>query len=204
MGRSKSEPRLCGAKTRSGGSCRAYAARNARNGRCRLHGGKAAEAQRANSNKLRTRRKDDRSAQRDHLDKAGGDDPPPYSSAVLPGESSLFDALPVGSVDDELKLCRLRLSRAAAAEAKLIASGETEGLSRIQDEINRITARIERFESRRSQLIALASAAVATGAVGGDMADDPRQVAEAIRTALAEIDAVTAPGDERSDDDADA
>ena len=40
--------------------------------------------------------------------------PPLYSAAVLASEASLFAALPVGSVDEELKLCRLRLGRAAA------------------------------------------------------------------------------------------
>ncbi|TDJ43981.1 MAG: hypothetical protein E2O52_09415, partial [Gammaproteobacteria bacterium] len=103
MGGSKSEPRLCGAKTRSGGTCRAPAMRKARNGRCWMHGGKSPVP--------------DKTA--------------PYTGAVLPGEAALFAALPVGTVDDELKLCRLRLGRAAMAEAKLIASGESEGLARI-------------------------------------------------------------------------
>lgn len=184
MGRSKSEPRLCGAPTRSGGTCRATAMRLARNGRCRLHGGKSSIGETPK----------------------GSEQPPPapYTTAVLPDETSLFAALPVGTVDDELKLCRLRLGRAAAAEAKLIASGESEGLSRIQDEINRITTRIDRFENRRAQLLALAAAATAAGLAPDDTLDDPNALARAIRAALEQIELVTAPDDDNSDPDADA
>ncbi len=176
MGGSKSEPRLCGAKTRSGGTCRAPAMRQACNGRCRMHGGNLSLHEQ----------------------------PAPYTGAVLPSEAALFAALPVGSVDDELKLCRLRLGRAAVAEAKLIASGESEGLTRIQDEINRITTRIDRFESRRAQLLALAAAAAAAGIAPNEMPDDPHAQARVIRAALDEIESVTAPDGDDSDADADA
>lgn len=150
--------------------------RNARNGRCRLHGGKSTFEEK----------------------------PAPYAEAVLPSEVSLFAALPVGTVDDELKLCRLRLGRAAAAEAKLIASGESEGLSRIQDEINRITTRIDRFENRRAQLLTLAAAAVAAGMAYDDTLNDPNALACAIRAALDEIELVTAPDGDSSDSDVNA
>ena len=176
MSRSKSELRLCGAPTRTGGSCRAFAMRMAQNGRCRLHGGTL-------SANLK---------------------PVPYEDAVLPNEVPLFAVLPVGTVDDELKLCRLRLGRAAAAEAKLIASGESDGLARIQDEINRITTRIDRFESRRAQLMTLAAAAAAAGVAPEDTADDPHALASAIRAALVDIEMATAPNDDNSDTDADA
>lgn len=122
--------------------------------------------------------------------------PAPYTGAVLPGEAALFAALPVGTVDGELKLCRLRLGRAAVAEAKLIASGESEGLTRIQDEINRITTWINRFENRRAQLLALAAAGIAP--------DDPHALARVIRAALDEIESVTAPDRDEPDADADA
>lgn len=148
--------------------------RNARNGRCRLHGGNSSFEEK----------------------------PAPYTEAVLPSEVSLFAVLPVGTVDDELKLCRLRLGRAAAAEAKLIASGESEGLTRIQDEINRITTRIDRFENRRAQLLALAAAAA--GMAPDDTLDDPNALARAIRAALDEIELVTAPDGDRSDGDVNA
>jgi hypothetical protein len=133
-----------------------------------------------------------------------GQQPAPYTEAVLPGESSLFAALPVGTVDGELRLCRLRLGRAAAAEASLIASGETEGLTRIQDEINRITTRIDRLENRRAQLLALAAAAAAAGIAPDDSPDDPHSLARAIRAALDEIESATAPDGDSSDGDADA
>lgn len=149
--------------------------RMATNGRCRLHGGKSSvKTQQAL-----------------------------YAAAVLPNEISLFAALPVGSVDEELKLCRLRLERAAAAEAKLLASGDSAGLTRVQDEINRITTRIDRFEYRRSQLLALAAAAAAAGLAPDDEHDDPHALARAIRAALAEIETATAPNDDSSGDDAD-
>lgn len=128
----------------------------------------------------------------------------PYTGAVLPGEAALFAALPVGTVDDELKLCRLRLGRAAMAEAKLIASGESEGLARIQDEINRITTRIDRFENRRTQLLVLAAAAAAAGIAPDGTPDDPHARDRVIRAALDEIESVTAVDGDDSDADADA
>ncbi len=110
----------------------------------------------------------------------------------------------MGSVDEELKLCRLRLGRAAAAEAQLIARGESDGLSRIQDEINRITMRIDRLESRRAQLLALATATAAAGTAPDEKAGDPQVLARAIRAALDEIESVTAPKSDSSDGDSDA
>ena len=112
--------------------------------------------------------------------------------------------MPVGTVDDELRLCRLRLGRAAAAEAKLIANGESDGLTRIEDEINRITTRIDRLENRRAQLLALAAAAAAAGIAPDNTPGDPHELARAIRAALDEIESVTAPDGDSSDGDADA
>ncbi len=177
--------------------------RNARNGRCRLHGGKSSVEKKPKAVKRPPRR---------GTTKAGGPEPKSlrnpksalYDGAVLPSEASLFAALPVGTVDDELRLCRLRLGRAAAAEAKLIADGESEGLTRIQDEINRITTRIDRFENRRAQLMASAAAAAAAGVAADDSPVDPLAMARAIRAALDEIESVTAPDGDSSDADADA
>lgn len=139
-----------------------------------------------------------------HANLAGEQPPAPYSRAVLPGEFALFAALPVGTVDDELRLYRLRLARAAAAEAKLLANGETDGLTRVQDEINRITMRIDRLENRRAQLLKLATAAATAGRDADDKADDPQAFARAIRAALDEIEAVTAANGDDPDSDADA
>ncbi len=202
MGSSKSDPRLCGAPTRTGGTYRASAMRKARDGRCRLHGGSSPEDKRAKTTK-KSAAHDPATAEVPGANPNSGVKTAPYTQAVLPNEASLFATLPVGSVDDELKLCRLRLSRAAAAEAKLIARGESEGLSRIQDEINRITTRIDRFENRRAQLLALATAAAAAGITPDDALDDPHEVARAIRTALDAIEAATAPDDDDSGGDAD-
>ena len=198
MGDSKSEPRLCGAETRSGSACRAPAMRNAKNGRCRLHGGNSSAEEKA---KATDRLRRARMAKAQHNGSSAGRDqqPTPYTRAVLPSELLLFAALPVGSVDGELKLCRLRLERAAVAEAELIASGESDGLARIQDEINRITTRIERFENRRAQLQMIAAAAAASGMAPDDTSDDPHALARAVRAALDEIESLTAP-----DGDADA
>ena len=202
MGDSKSVPRLCGATTRSGGACRASAMRNAGNGRCRWHGGTSS----VDIPPAKSKRQFSRSKPLADLGVSGSSAssiPPLYSAAVLASEASLFAALPVGSVDEELKLCRLRLGRAAAAEAQLIAKGESDGLSRIQDEINRITTRIDRLESRRAQLLALATAAATAGMAPDDKAGDPQALARAIRAALDEIESVTAPDADRSDGDAD-
>ncbi len=203
MGSSKSEPRRCGAAMRSGGTCRASAMRNAVNGRCRLHGGKSSVDKKPKAANGTPRR---------GTTKVGGPEPESlrkpnsalYIGAVLPSEASLYAALPVGTVDDELKLCRLRLGRAAAAEAKLIADSESEGLTRIQDEINRITTRIDRLENRRAQLVASAAAAAEAGIATDDKTVDPHALARAIRAALDEIELVTAPDGASSDTDADA
>ena len=203
MGNSKSEPRLCGAATRSGGTCRASAMRNARNGRCWLHGGKSS-AEKILKVAKQAPRPGKTDAGAAPTQSVPGRQPAPYSGAVLPGESTLFATLPVGTVDDELRLCRLRLGRAAAAEAKLIANGESDGLTRIQDEINRITTRIDRLENRRAQLLALAAAAAAAGIAPDNTPGDPHELARAIRAALDEIESVTAPDGDSSDGDADA
>ena len=97
MGSSKSEPRLCGAATRSGGTCRASAMRNAVNGRCRLHGGKSSVDKKPKAANGTPRR---------GTTKVGGPEPESlrkpnsalYIGAVLPSEASLYAALPVGTV----------------------------------------------------------------------------------------------------------
>lgn len=124
-----------------------------------------------------------------------------YAQAVLPDETHLYSALPVGKVDDELRLCRLRLSRAATAEARLIASGESEGLIRIQDEINRITTTIDRLESRRAQLAKTAAESADTGVEGAG--DDPKALDRTIDAVLDDIESLTAPAAETPDGDAD-
>ncbi len=203
MGSSNSESRLCGALTRSGGTCHAFAMRNASNGRCWWHGGKSSVEEKSTASQ-RTPRRSKTASDGTNAKPARDQQRAPYSRAVLPGEAALFAALPVGTVDDELRLYRLRLDRAAAAEAKLIGGGETDGLTRVQDEINRITMRIDRLENRRAQLLKLATVAAAAGLAADDKGDDPHALARAIRAALDEIEAVTAPNGNGSDSDADA
>jgi len=79
----------CGARTRAGGSCKAPAMGN---GRCRVHGGKSTgpKDQAANTNAV----------------KHGF-----YSSALQPEERALYERVQVGSLDDEIKLARVKLHR---------------------------------------------------------------------------------------------
>lgn len=82
----------CGAKTRSGEPCKTPAMEN---GRCRMHGGKAGKTH----------------AKNQHATKHGI-----YGRVLTDEEKDLWDSVELGRVDDELKLCRLRLMRAIRAE----------------------------------------------------------------------------------------
>lgn len=77
----------CGAKTRSGQSCQAQAMPN---GRCRMHGGKATETHAGNTNAL----------------KHGF-----YSDALTGDERVLYERAQVGTLDDEIRLARVKLHR---------------------------------------------------------------------------------------------
>ena len=82
-------PNHCGAKTRAGGECKAPAMGN---GRCRVHGGKSTgpKDQSGNTNAV----------------KHGF-----YSNALLPDERELYERAEVGSLDDEIRLARVKLFR---------------------------------------------------------------------------------------------
>lgn len=82
-------PNQCGAKTRAGGVCKAPAMGN---GRCRVHGGKSTgpKDQIGNTNAV----------------KHGF-----YSDALLPEERTLYERAEVGSLDDEIRLARVKLHR---------------------------------------------------------------------------------------------
>jgi hypothetical protein len=82
-------PNQCGAKTRAGGVCKAPAMGN---GRCRVHGGKSTgpKDQKGNTNAV----------------KHGF-----YSDALLPEEKLLYERAEVGSLDDEIRLARVKLHR---------------------------------------------------------------------------------------------
>ncbi|MGE8367012.1 HGGxSTG domain-containing protein [Cupriavidus sp.] len=92
----------CGAKTRSGKPCQAQAMPN---GRCRMHGGKAQQTHAGNQNA------------RTHGI---------YSRVLSDEESELWDQVELGKVDDELRLCRLRLMRAIRAETEALNQPELE------------------------------------------------------------------------------
>lgn len=139
----------CGAKTRSGGRCKSLPMAN---GRCRLHGGKS------------TGPKDCRGNQ--NARKHGI-----YGSHLTPEERAQFDAIELGAVDQELRLARIRLARALAAEEA--ANGEPEVLEVVENEgggeytparseksrvrdysalIDRLMSRIESLERTRKLL----------------------------------------------------
>lgn len=82
-------PKQCGAKTRAGGTCKAPAMPN---GRCRVHGGASTgpRNQRGNTNAV----------------KHGF-----YSDALQPEERELYERVEIGSLDDELRLARVKLHR---------------------------------------------------------------------------------------------
>ena len=150
--------RLCGAKTRSGSPCQSKAMTN---GRCRMHGGKATVTHKNNKNAV----------------KAGNI----YSQYFTDEEKLLSTELELGSLDDELRLTKIRLMRALKAEAEQqaqIDKLELEAYSEspvlfggVPDEdgevmtikqfkrrdygtiIDRLTARIESLETRRASLV---------------------------------------------------
>jgi hypothetical protein len=92
----------CGAKTRAGGACKRPPMKN---GRCRLHGGMSTGAKHQNTAK--------------NAVKHGI-----YCANLTPEELADHDSLQLGTVDLELRACRIRLQRALKAEAE--AKGEAE------------------------------------------------------------------------------
>lgn len=79
----------CGAKTRAGGQCKAPAMRN---GKCRVHGGSSTGPKDATANT--------------NAVKHGF-----YSDALQPAERILWERVTPGSIDDEIRLMRVKLHR---------------------------------------------------------------------------------------------
>lgn len=77
----------CGAKTRSGGKCKKAPMLN---GRCKLHGGASTGAPQGNKNAT----------------KHGF-----YSDALQPEERVLWERVEIGSLDDEIRLMKIKLHR---------------------------------------------------------------------------------------------
>lgn len=84
----------CGAKTRSGQPCKSQAMPN---GRCRMHGGKAAETHKGNQN-----------ARKHGI----------YSDAIGEDEKALWDDIEIGNLDHAIKVAHLQLRRAMIAQQK--------------------------------------------------------------------------------------
>ena len=92
----------CGAKTRSGGKCRGMPMPN---GRCRMHGGGSTGPKIPNSA---------RNAIKHGI----------YASFLTDEEVELTQQIKLGSVEDELRLARIRLRRALAAEQNAAGAPE--------------------------------------------------------------------------------
>lgn len=140
--------RLCGAKTRSGETCKNGAMAN---GRCRMHGGKTPQT---NQNAV----------------KPGS----LYSKHLTDEEQALFDAIELGSLDDEIRLTKIRLARALAQEnekggtleldsavkrqggGQQVAKAEVHTKARdYASIIDRLTARIASLEARRALIASM-------------------------------------------------
>lgn len=83
------EPRRCGAKTRSGNPCKAYSL--GRNGRCKMHGGTNPGPPLGNKNAV----------------KHGI-----YSEVMEAEDRAVYDRIETGSLDEEIRMTRVRLRRA--------------------------------------------------------------------------------------------
>lgn len=139
----------CGAKTRSGEPCKRHAVPGAK--RCKLHGGHNKPAKKGNK----------------YAAKPGG----LYSAYLTPEEKRIAAALTLGSVDEEIRLTRIRLMRALRLEderadtAELESEVEREGAEKVSAKyerhlkvrdyaglIDRLTARIAMLEKTRAEL----------------------------------------------------
>ena len=142
----------CGAKTRSGEPCKNAPLEGKT--RCKLHGGASTGPKKpALGNK--------------NAAKPGSI----YSQYLTPEEQIAFDSLELGKVDDELRLTRIRLARALAAEnhkpeidaITIREGGRGVGVVPLEKSykrrdyvgiIDKLTARIESLERTRAELLA--------------------------------------------------
>ena len=131
----------CGAKTRAGGRCQAPAMAN---GRCRVHGGTSSGPPKNNQ----------------HASKPGSI----YSAYLTDEENAVMTRLEIGKIEDELRLCRIRLMRALKAETDAPeleqvtnkADGGIEEVSKRRDYsglIDRLMGRIASLEKDRLALM---------------------------------------------------
>lgn len=139
----------CGARTRSGAPCKRAPLEGKR--RCKLHGGASTGPKKGSKNAA----------------KPGG----LYSKYLTPEETKIAAALTLGSVDEEIRLTRIRLMRALKLEderadtAELDSEVERDGAENVTAHherhlkvrdyaglIDRLTARIAMLEKTRAEL----------------------------------------------------
>ncbi|WP_430229345.1 HGGxSTG domain-containing protein [Paraburkholderia tropica] len=140
----------CGARTRSGAPCKRAPMDGKR--RCKLHGGASTGPKKGSRN----------AAKPGSL----------YSAYLTPEESKIAAALTLGSVDEEIRLTRIRLMRALKLEqeradtAELDSEVERDGAENVTAHherhlkvrdyaglIDRLTARIAMLEKTRAELM---------------------------------------------------
>lgn len=123
-------PNQCGAKTRAGGACKAPAMGN---GRCRVHGGKSTgpKDQTGNTNAV----------------KHGF-----YSDALTSDERVLYERAEVGSLDDEIRLARVKLHRFVRLSGSLdlmdMVDGALQVTRKIGEEYDRATESMQPYDKK--------------------------------------------------------
>jgi hypothetical protein len=95
----------CGAKTRSGRPCPNHPFTGAT--RCRMHGGKGSGAPKGNQNAV-----------------THGF----YAKGLHPAEAEIWADISLGTLDDEIKLCRIQLARVTAHQRRFEDAPEDETL----------------------------------------------------------------------------
>lgn len=120
---------ICGARTRSGGTCQKHALEGAT--RCRLHGGAASKANKGNA----------------HAVKHGF-----YSDALTSDERALYERAEVGSLDDEIRLARVKLHRFVRLSGSLdlmdMVDGALQVTRKIGEEYNRATESMQPYDKK--------------------------------------------------------
>jgi uncharacterized protein YjcR len=119
--------KLCGAKTRSGGTCKRAPLQGKT--RCKLHGGASPGGAPGNSN-----------ARKHGI----------YSKKLSDEEKALWNHVELGSVDPELRICRLRLMRAIRAERQMQSMPEMQVIERSTDKATAAVVRkYKRYDYER-------------------------------------------------------
>lgn len=179
--------RVCGAKTRSGGTCQKPPMKGKK--RCRLHGGASNKpAPKGNTRAL----------------KHGL-----YSAAISPEERELWDRIEIGNVDEELKLARVRLNRllilqnsfdaglvddASQPTAHQVSGLSIEEMRTLTDGRNRQTEVVRRrrdYQPEINRTLRVISELEKTrAAIGGAGSNDPDELARQLTQAIEAIEEV--------------